>query len=77
MTEAELLQAVTEALAAASDPEGFYTTKEWGAMFQLSVPATRSRIQHLMAQGKMEHGKVVRQGMNGVASPTHAYRFMP
>jgi hypothetical protein len=77
MTEAELLQAVQEALASTDDPEGFYTTEDWCDLLGLREDATRKRLKKLLASGNLELGSVRRVDMKGVETPRAAYRFKP
>lgn len=78
MTEAELIEAVQEALATQDDPEGYYTTAEWAEMFGLALEATRKRLKKLTVTGNLEHAKVPRVSpLSGVETRTHGYRFKP
>ena len=77
MTEAELIQAVQEALRG-SDPEGYYTTWEWAEMMGYhDERAARRRIKMLLRAGKMVAGSVVRKSMAGTGPERHvsAYRL--
>jgi hypothetical protein len=76
MTEAELLDALREALApTANDPDGAFTSEELLSLTGYGEKKIRNALKAMLRKGECECVRVKRQNIVGVTVPVPAWRF--
>jgi hypothetical protein len=77
MTEGEMIQEMADVYEAQPDPEGFFTSTEWGVMLSLATRATRKRLLAAKGAGRLEVATVRRENLSDVMVNVKAYRIVP
>lgn len=78
MTTEEMIAELEIALAASENPDGFYSTREYGDLLGLGADAVRRRLRVLQNLGRLEHRRVRRPNdLGGGSSVKDCYRILP